>query len=158
MRRLLFIAIISAIIIPCSLFSSCSDSDEEGDVAEQVELYNYWQLIGFASATNFHYIDEEYRMKDETYGYRFYLFFEKEGRFGGRDAINGFGGTYSCKGHNIKIENIVSTAIYSSQGYEESEAFIDHLRNATSFDIADGNKLRLYYSKNEYLYFEAMER
>jgi len=158
MKKLLFIAILSAIIIPCTFFASCSDSDEASVIANQTELYNHWQLIGYGSETNFHEIAAEYRQKDETYGNRFYLVFNRDGSFGGRDAINSIHGTYNCEGSRIKINEIVSTLINDVQGDEESTAFLNHLRASKTFDITSGTKLRLYYSKDEYLYFEAMGR
>ena len=157
MKKLLFIAIVSAIIVPCTFFASCSDSDEESVVANRTELYNYWQLIGYGSETNFHEIAAEYRTEDETYGNRFYLVFNKDGSFEGRDAINSIHGTYNCEGSRIKINEIVSTLINDVQGDEESTAFLSHLRASTTFVIS-GNRLRLYYSKDEYMSFEAMGR
>ena len=157
MKKLLFIAIVSAIIIPCTFFASCSDSDEASVIANQTELYNHWQLIGYGSETNFHEIAAEYRQKDETYGNRFYLVFNRDGSFGGRDAVNSIHGTYNCEGSRIKINEIVSTLINDVQGKEESMAFLSHLRASTTFVIS-GNRLRLYYSKDEYMSFEAMGR
>ena len=75
------------------------------------------------------------------YGNRFYLVFNKDGSFEGRDAINSIHGTYNCEGSRIKINEIVSTLINDVQGDEEST-----------------DRLRLYYSKDEYMSFEAMGR
>ena len=58
----------------------------------------------------------------------------------------------------IKINDIVSTLLGYPKGYEESREFLNRLQNSTSYGIKDGNKLRLYSSKDEYLYFEAMEK
>ena len=157
MKKLLFIAFVSAIIVPCTFFASCSDSDEASVIANQTELYNHWQLIGYGSETNFHEIAAEYRQKDETYGNRFYLVFNRDGSFGGRDAVNTIDGTYTCDGNSIKIHRIGTTLINYVQGKEESTAFLSHLRASTTFVIS-GNRLRLYYSKDEYMSFEAMGR
>ena len=128
-------------------------ADDEGFVADPSALCQSWQLIGYGNETNFHMIDEAYRKKDERWGNRFYLVFKNDGTFEGRDAVNGLGGSYICNDNQIKISDILSTKIYDDS--QESEEFLKRLWNTSSYCIKDNNKLRLYYSKDEFLYFEA---
>ena len=131
------------------------DSMASEYVANQAELYQSWQLIGYGSEESFHAIDEKYQKKDELWGYRFYLVFKNDTIFQGRDAVNEFGGHYICDSNNITFGEIVSTKV--GDGCEESVEYIRRLQSAKSYGIKDGNKLRLYYADNKFLYFEAME-
>lgn len=150
--------LLMASIAIVGITASCDNSDGEGYVANRTELNQAWQIIGYGSGTSFHMIGEEYRMKDEIYGFCFYLYFRNDGTFEGRDAINTFYGTYTCKKEKIKINDIVSTLQGYPKGYEDSQEFINRLKTSTSYGIKDGNKLRIYSSEKEYLYFEAMEK
>ena len=151
-------SLLMAFLVLAGFTVSCDNADEEGYVANRTELNQAWQLIGSGSDTKFHMIDEEFRKEDEIYGFRFFLYFRNDGSFVGRDAINGFGGHYSCKKETIKIGDIDITLLGYPKGYEESREFLNRLQNSTSYGIKDGNKLRLYSSGKEYLYFEAMEK
>lgn len=122
-------------------------------VADQAALCQAWQLIGYGSEKSFHMIDEEYRRRDERWGFRFFLTFMDEGRFHGRDAVNSFDASYTCEGSQIELRAINSTAIGDSS--QETPEFHNRLWSSTSYGIKDGNKLRLYYSEDEFLYFEA---
>ena len=141
--------------------TACSDKYDflgknDEYVANPIELYQSWQLIGYGSEGNFHMIDEEFRKKSEQYGYRFYIVFKPDGTFEGRDAINGLDGSYSCNGNQIHIEDYISTEIYDKN--KESEEFRKRFLSSTSYGIKEGKKLRLYYSKKEFLYFESFDR
>ena len=150
--------LLMAFLVLVGLSVSCDNADEEGFVANRTELNQAWQLIGYGSGTSFYMIDDGFRKEDEIYGFRFFLYFRNDGTFEGRDAVNTFFGTYTCKKGKIKINDIVSTLVGYSKGYEESREFLSRFQNSTSYGIKDGNKLRLYSSRDEYLYFEAMEK
>jgi heat shock protein HslJ len=145
----------------CLCLSGCSDALSLGKdkdyKADQKELCQSWQLIGYGTETDFHTIAEEYRTTSETYGSRFFLVFSANGTFTGRESVNRIFGDYTCRGAQIKIENLVSTEIYDAKGAEESEAFLRRLMTATSYGIKDTRQLRLYYTADEFLYFEAPE-
>lgn len=149
--------------ISLSLLMACSTDDddflgkENEFVANQTELYKAWQLIGYGSEGSFHMIDEEYRKKSETYGYRFWIAFKSDGTFEGRESINQILGDYTSKGNQIKIGQICSTEIYDAKGNKESEEFLKRLQSSTTYGIKDGKKLRMSYSDKEFLYFEALE-
>ena len=141
--------------------TACSDKyDFLGEnseyVANQVELYQSWQLIGYGSERFFHMIDEEFRKKSEQYGYRFYIVFKPDGTFEGRDAINGLDGSYSCNGNQLKIDRLGTTLIFDKN--KDSREFGKRFQASTSYGIKEGKKLRLYYSKKEFLYFESFDR
>lgn len=144
-----------------SLFIACSGDDNEflgkGNQyeANQAGLYQKWQLIGYGSEGKFHMIDEEFRKVSEKYGYRFWVDFHPDGTYDGRDAINTLNGEYTCKDNQIKIEEICSTEIFDKN--KESKEFHKLLQNVSSYGIKGGKKLRLYYSANEFLYFEPIE-
>ena len=156
------IQILMATVVFLALaMTACSDKYDflgENDeyVANQVELYQSWQLIGYGSEGNFHMIDKEFRKKSEKYGYRFYIVFNPDGTYAGIDAINCIGGDYTCNGNQIHIEDYISTEIYDKN--KESEEFRKRFLSSTSYGIKEGKKLRLYYSKNEFLYFESFDR
>ena len=122
-----------------------------------VDLCKTWQLIGYGSENNFHKIAEEYRKKSDTYGYRFYLIFNSDGTLIGRESINKIMGIYTCKGNEIKFDRLVTTLVYDVKGNKESEEFLYRLHASKTYDIKDGQILRIYYSDSEFLYFESIE-
>ena len=151
------------VLLSLGVFCACSSDDEIDDVtwgniddyqSDQEELCNTWQLIGYGSETHFHKIAEEYRKKSDTYGSRFYLIFKSDGTLKGRDAVNQIDGNYSCNGGNIIIV-MASSSVYDKE--KDSREFLWRLQDAKSYLIKDGKKLRLYYSDNEFLYFELMK-
>ena len=152
MRKSILLSMFAALLLG---LCSCSNDDEfAGDdkdfVANTTALCQTWQLIGYGSVEDFHMIDKEYRQNP----YRFYLIFKDDGKYGGADAVNAIGGTYTCNGSVFKINEIVTTKIYDRS--EESPAFLSHLHAAAKYGIKDGNKLRIYYSDNEFMYFKAI--
>ena len=135
---------------------SCSNDDEfvgedKDYFSNPQELCQTWQLVGYGTEESFHMLDEDYRQNPNC----FYLVFKEDGRYEGADAVNGIGGTYTCNGSEFKINEIVTTEIYDRS--EESPAFLSHLHAANKYGIKDGNKLRLYYSDKEYMYFVTKE-
>ena len=154
-KNFLLIAFLVLVGFTVSCDNSCDNPDEEGYVANRTELNQAWQLIGYSSGTSFHMIDEAYRRKDEQWGYRFFLTFMDEGRCHGRDAVNEFNASYTCEDSQIELRTINSTAIGDSS--QETPEFHKRLWRTTSYGIKDGDKLRLYYSENEFLYFEAIK-
>ena len=149
-----------ALVLTMTGLSSCSDDDDTWGSRDQYlpnqgELCNAWQLIGYGSEENFHMIAEEYRQKSDTYGYRFYLVFNSDGTFTGRESANSIFGEYTCVGSQIKIRELETTYIYDSKGYEESKAFLSRLMSAKSYGLKGWQQLRIYYSDNEFLYFES---
>ena len=137
----------------------CVDTSEDHDCNQNVQsdLYKTWQLIGYGSEDKFHMIAEEYRKKSDTYGYRFYLIFNPDGTFNGRESFNEIWGYYTCKENEIKIETIISQQVYHVPGYDDSRAFLSRLLSSTSYDIKYGKLLRIYYSDTKFLYFESIE-
>ena len=154
----------SALLLTIAGLSSCSSDDDDtwGSkdqyLPNQGELCKKWQLIGYGSEENFHMIAEEYRQASETFGYRFYLVFNSDGTFTGRESINSIYGDYTCLGSQIKIGEVWTTLIYDAKGSDESEAFLNHLRAAKSYGIKDDQQLRIYYSETEFLYFKVIEK
>jgi len=143
--------------------SSCSSDDDSWGSRDQYQpnqagLCRAWQLIGYGSEENFHMIDEEYRQKSDIFSYRFYLVFKSDGTITGRESVNSIFGEYTCTGNQIKIGRLGTTYIYDAKGYDESEAFLNHLMSAKSYGIKDYVHLRIYYSDNEFLYFEVIEK
>ena len=139
---------------------SCSNDDEfvgedKDYFSNPQELCQTWQLVGYGTDEDFHMIDKDFRQKSDIYGYRFYLTFNADGTFHGRDAINTLDGTYTCKNNKIKIGDIITTLL--GDPYKESSAFRSRLHAANKYGIKDGNKLRIYYSDEEYLYFVTRE-
>lgn len=154
------VLMMSALLLTMAGMSSCSDDDDTWGSRDQYlpnqgELCKAWQLIGYGSEENFHMIAEEYRQKSDTFGYRFYLVFNSDGTFTGRESINTLFGKYTCTGSQIKIEGPGTTEIYDAKGYDESMAFLNHLMAAKSYGIKGSQQLRIYYSDNEFLYFES---
>ena len=153
---------LSALILTIAGLSSCSSDDDiwgsqDQYQPNQAELCKAWQLIGYGSEDNFHMISEEYRHKSDVFGYRFYLIFNSDGTIIGRESINSFSGEYVCTENQMGIEfrGLVKTLIYDVEGHDESEVFLNSLISAKSYGIKDGQKLRIYYSDNEFLYFES---
>ena len=160
MKKYLYILMSAMLIV---LSAGCSSDDDTLDSRDnyqpiQQELCKAWQLIGYGSESNFHKIDEAYQKKSDVYGYRFYLVFRSDGKVKGRESINEIIGNYTCNGDGIKFGQLFSTEIYDPKGNQESEEFLRRLLTSTSYGIKDGQKLRLYYSDTEFLYFEAMEK
>ena len=151
----------AALLLAIGLGSCSSDDDSWGSWNQyqpnQARLCRTWQLIGYGSEENFHMIDEEYRQISDVFGYRFYLVFNSGGTFTGRESVNTIFGEYTCTGSQIKIEGLGTTYIYDAKGYDESEAFLNHLMSAKSYGIRDYVQLRIYYSDTEFLYFRAIE-
>lgn len=156
MKRVLFVI---GLLLSLGVFCACSDDDSWDNIDEyqsnQEALCNTWQLIGYGSESKFHKIAEEYRKKSETYGSRFYLIFNSNGTLTGRDAVNQIYGNYTCNGSIIIIGEVIGTEIYDKE--KDSREFLWRLQDAKSYLIKDGKKLRLYYSDNEFLYFELMK-
>ena len=155
-----FYLCLSALVLTIAGLSSCSSDDDTWGSQDQYlpnqgELCKAWQFIGYGSEGNFHMIAEEYRQKSDTFGYRFYLVFNSDGTFTGRESINSLFGEYTCTRSQIKIEGLGTTEIYDAKGYDESMAFMNHLMAAKSYGIKDSQQLRIYYSDNEFLYFES---
>lgn len=151
---------LNALILTIAGLSSCSNDDDTWGSRDQyqpnqVELCKAWQLIGYGSEGNFHMIPEEYRQKSDIYGYRFYLIFNSDGTYTGRESINAIFGEYTCTGSQIEIGGLGTTYIYDAKGYDESEAFLSRLMSAKSYGIRDSQQLRIYYSDNEFLYFKS---
>ena len=156
------LSFLTVIAAGCLMMTACSDEydflGKSSDyVANPVELYQSWQVIGYGSEGNFHMIDEEFRKKSEQFGYRFYIAFKPDGTFEGRDAINGLGGSYSCNGNQLKIDQLATTCIFD-KNEKDSREFGKRLQSSTSYGIKEGKKLRMYYSKKEFLYFESFDR
>ena len=161
MRKSMLLGVCVALVSAIGL-SSCGDNDDtwgsrDQYLPNQAGLCKAWQLIGYGSEEDFHMIDEEYRQISGTFGYRFYLVFNSDGTFSGRESINSIFGKYTCTGSQIKIENLATTYIYDAKGNDESMAFLNHLRSAKSYGIRDYVQLRIYYSDTEFLYFRAIE-
>ena len=154
------LVLMMSVLFSLGLFCACSNDDDTWGSQDQYqpnqgELCKAWQLIGYGSEGNFHMIAEEYRQKSDTFGYRFYLVFNSDGTITGRESINSIYGDYTCLGSQIKIGEVWTTLIYDPKGSDESEAFLNHLRAAKSYGIKDSQRLRIYYSDNEFLYFES---
>ena len=151
----------AALLLAIGLGSCSSDDDSWGSRDQyqpnQARLCRTWQLIGYGSEENFHMIDEEYRQLSDVFGYRFYLVFNSDGTFTGRESVNTIFGEYTCTGSQINIGDLETTYIYDAKGYDESMAFLNHLRSAKSYGIRDYVQLRIYYSDTEFLYFRAIE-
>ena len=159
MRKNMLLGVCMALMLAIGL-SSCGDDDNTWGSQDQYqpnlgEFCKAWQLIGYGSEENFHMIAEEYRQNSDTYGYRFYLVFNSDGTFTGRESVNTIFGKFTCTGSRIKIEELGTTYIYDRKGYEESEAFLSRLGSAKSYGIKGWQQLRIYYSDNEFLYFES---
>ena len=157
------VCIICGMLVSFGMFSACSSDDDSWGSRDQYQpnqagLCKAWQLIGYGSEKNFHMIDEEYRQVSDVFGYRFYLVFNSNGTFTGRESINSIFGKYTCPGSQIKIGELASTFIYDTKGYEESQTFLSHLMSAKSYGIKDDQQLRIYYSETEFLYFKVIEK
>ena len=157
-----FYLCLSALVLTIAGLGSCSSDDDTWGSRDQYlpnqgELCNAWQLIGYGSEENFHMIDEEYRQVSDVFGYRFYLVFNSDGTFTGRESVNTIFGEYTCTGSQINIGDLETTYIYDAKGYDESMAFLNHLRSAKSYGIRDYVQLRIYYSDTEFLYFRVIE-
>lgn len=151
MKKSILLSMFAALLLG---FCSCSDDyvgDDKDYFSNPQELCQTWQLVGYGSDENFHMIDKDFRQESETWGYRFYLIFNEDGTFQGRDARNSLDGSYTCKNNKIKLYDIISTLV--SDPYKESPAFTSRLHAAAKYGIKDGNKLRIYYSDKEYMYF-----
>ena len=81
--------------------------------------------------------------------------FYSDGTYDGLDAINTLNGEHTYKDNQIKFEDICSTEIFDKN--KESKEFLKRLQNVSSYGIKGSKKLRLYYSANEFLYFEPIE-
>ena len=72
-------------------------------------------------------------------------FGSKAGELRGKGGCNGFGGNYSVKGDEIKIEGIIGTKMACDQLTIEN-AFFKAMESSDRFKVA-GNTLRLYQGK-----------
>ena len=121
-------------------------SDDEIDTGQNISaLYGRWVLQGNVSNGNF--VSYENSGTGECY-----LILEKDGSFNGR-FCNQLQGEYSySQNGEFLITNCISTMIWSTDSVlmfmEEKIGKME----ISSFAL-EGNSLKLYYSKNDYLKF-----
>ena len=138
------------------IFMACTDNDDTNESVSNSQICQVWQLVGYTSEGGLHLLAEDLRTKSEQYGYRFYLVFNNDGTWFGRQSGNELAGNYSTAGSQISVKIVLATLAGELVGGDESEAFTTRLSKSSSYAIEDGNKLRIYYAPDEFLYFEAI--
>lgn len=68
-----------------------------------------------------------------------------DGKIGGSSGCNSYGGSYKLSGEKFSTDSIAMTlmACMDSGVMEQESAFLDHLQNAQTYKLADGQLLIL---------------
>ena len=146
MRKRKFSVIGVVMLLMTSLVVLSCASDDEIDTGENFRmLYGRWVLLGYVSNGN--YVDYEDSGTKECY-----LLLEEDGSYNGR-FCNSLQGEYSFNQNGeFLILSCISTMIWSTDSelmFMEEQIGQKKIR---SFEM-EGNCLKLYYSKNDYLKF-----
>lgn len=146
MKKNFYLAIgIVMMLMTTLVVMSCGSDDEPITRQNSSAPYGKWILLGYVSNGNF--------VSYEDSGTRdCYLQLEEDGSYNAR-MCNSLQGNYSySKNGEFRFLDGISTMVWSTDPdlmFMEEQIREDHIR---SFEI-EGNILKLYYSKNDYLQF-----
>lgn len=146
MKKLFFLVIGIVMLLMASLVVLSCGSDDEIDTGRDFSaLYGRWVLQGYVSNGNF--VSCEKSGTGDCY-----LFLEEDGNYHGQ-FCNRMDGEYSfSREGEFLILSCISTLVWSTDSdlmFMEEQIGKKKIR---SFEI-EGNSLKLYYSKNDYLKF-----
>lgn len=146
MKKSIYLAIGIVMMLMTNLVvMSCGSDDEPVTRQNSSAPYGKWILLGYVSNGNFVSYENSEAMDC-------YLLLEEDGSYRGQ-FCNSLQGNYSySQNGEFRFLDGISTAVLSTDAdlmFMEEQIREDHIR---SFEI-EGNILKLYYSKNDYLQF-----